>query len=137
MARPKEFKRIVVEDFPTEHRATVGKIASIVNQAMEELYGLFNNNLNFSEHFNSQVKDIEVTVDATGTPKSATSFKSSLKGSCKGIWVVKAENLTDSRVYPTGAPFISYEESGGQVVIKRVNGLVANNKYLIRVIPIG
>jgi hypothetical protein len=136
MAKIPEIKRIKVEDFKEEDRDTVAKLANVLNTALEQIQSALTNNLTFSENFRGQMKDIEVTVDSSGVPTVDTSFKSSLSSSCKGLWVIKAENLTSSGTYPTAAPYVSFTESSGQIYVEKITGLQSANKYRLRIIAL-
>lgn len=129
-----EFKRLIKEDFPKEYHGLIEKLAFPLNQALEEVYTALRNNMSFADNFAAQEKILEVMVDASGLPTTPTSFKSTLGGLCKGIDVLRAENITNSATYPTGSPFISFTEGNGQIIVKHIAGLPANNKFRLRIV---
>jgi acetaldehyde dehydrogenase (acetylating) len=129
-------RRIIKEDFPSKDRELVGKMAQPINNMFQFQATVFNNGITFSDNINCQIKDIDITVDATGKPTSAVVFKSTLKTSSQGILVIKATNLTNSDIYPTGAPFVSSSENNSQITINNVTGLQAGQKYTLRIISI-
>lgn len=134
MAKFGFLKRLVKEDFKKEDQAIIDKIAFILNPALESLTQALSNNLTFEENLNAQVKELELIVGSNGIPTSSVSFSSTLKGTCKGLMVVRVENLTNSVAYPSGAPFISFSDNAGQITINHITGLTAGNKYRLRVI---
>jgi hypothetical protein len=134
MAKLGFLKRLIVEDFNKDDQRVAGKIAYVFNPSMEQLVQALTNGITFEDNIASQVKEITITVDAAGKPISNTSFKSTLKGQCKNIIVTRANNLTNSAVYVTSCPFISWTEDQGQIMIDHVAGLVAGNKFQLRLI---
>lgn len=137
MAKIKNLPRLIAEDFEEENQDLIGKVAFVMNPAFEQLVQAFNKNITVEDNLNMQVKDVEITVNSKGEPTTTTSFKSSLKGTTKGLVVIKVDSLEKTTVYPTSTPFITFTESDGQVTINHVTGLVPNSKYQIRVFSIG
>lgn len=128
-------KRINTDDFPEESRETVDMIAEYYNYFAEQVTEAINGQLN-EENFSSQIIEVEVTVDESGVPDGDNRFAAT--GGMRGSVVLRALNDTDSTTYPTGAPFITFEEiSSGLYEIKHVAGLPASNKFsmLVRLIP--
>lgn len=134
MAKLGFLKRIITEDFPKDSQQLVSKLAFILNPALEQIVQAMANNLTFEDNIASMVKDITVEVGVDGKPISGGGFQSTLKGVCKNIIIVRAINLTNSNVYPSGCPFISWEEDSKVINIKHITGLQANNKYRLRLI---
>jgi hypothetical protein len=137
MAKLTEFKRLIAEDFPKEDRALASRLGAALNPVLQEIYQALSKNLNFTDNFNSQVKDVEITVDSSGSPKTATSIKSELKSSCKGIVCIKVDNRTNPNAYPSTCPFVSFSESNGQLIVRNVTGLTADHKYVLRLLVLG
>lgn len=125
-------KRLIKEDFDKKDQELVSKIASILNPALEQIVGIFNKGLNIGD-LNTQNKDIEITVDASGFPINNTSFRSELKGKCSMIICGRAQALGVIGVYPTGGHSISFTELAGQLTINHITGLPADQKFLLRV----
>lgn len=134
MAKLGFLKRLIKEDFKSTEQEMIGKVAFILNPAMEAITNALTSGLTIEDNFNGNVKEIVVTVDAAGLPTSSTSFKSGLKLPVKNLIVTRAINLSNSTAYPTSHPFINFTDNGGQITINQVSGLQANNKYQLRVI---
>lgn len=134
MAKLTFLKRLIKEDFKQADQELIGKIAFILNPALESITNVLTRNLTFEDNFAGQIKEVDLTVDASGKPINTTSFKSDLNGSCKNLIVTRAQNLTNTAVYPSSAPFISFSESNGQIFINNCTGLQANNKYRLRIL---
>ena len=82
----------------------------------------------------ASVKDITVSVDATGKPVNATSFALDFAGQIDGVQVLSAFNQTNGNVFPITAPFISYTQSTNSIIVNNISGLQPGNTYLIRVV---
>lgn len=136
MAKITEFKRLIREDFPEKYHDLIDKLAFALNPTLEQTKNALSNGLDFINNLNSQVKELDITVNSAGIPKSPTSFKSTVSGSCKGIWCIRADNLTSSITYPSSCPFISFSQSNDQVIIDHISGLQADNKYRLRLVVI-
>ena len=136
MAKLPNFKRLYEQDYPTEYHELVRTLASSLNYGIEVLYDLLNGKLTFKDNIASTIKELDVQVDANGKPTSSTVIKKSTTDRIEGLLVIKAENLSNSTVYPTGAVFISYTETDQQIIINNIKGLQANSLYRVKVLTI-
>lgn len=134
MSKFQGIKRIIKEDFSSKDQTLIEKLAYPINQLLEFVARAMNKGISLDDNINCQIKDLDITVDSTGTPKQTVNFKSELKSQAKGLSVLRAQNLDNPNTYVSGAPFISYEEASGQIAIKNVAGLQADNKYRLKVI---
>lgn len=137
MAKIKNLPRLIAEDFEEENQELISKIAFVTNPAFEQIVQAFNKNITIEDNLNMYIKDVELSVGSNGVPKPAVSFKSGLKGSCRGLFVIKADCLEKTVTYPTSAPFITFSEKDGQINIDHISGIPAGAKYRIRVFSIG
>lgn len=128
------FKRIISTDFDQEDQQLIEKLGRNLNDGIDGLYFALNNKLTFEDNFLASVKDIEITVDASGTPTTRTSILLSNNLPVKGTHVVLAVNKTDGSKYPTSAPFISFSQNGTSLYIDNITGLQANYRYVVRFI---
>lgn len=129
MALLTNVQRIVIEDFQEEDRATVSKLANILNYYMTQNTDIINGRLSF-ENMNRRLVTIDVTVDANGTPIQDLNF--STEQGVQGGTVLSARNLTNSSVYVESAPFITFTPIGaGLYKINNIRGLVPNNRFRI------
>lgn len=126
-------KRLVKEDFSKKDQELIGKVAGVLNPALAQITLILNKGLTISD-LNTQTKDLTLQVDADGNPISEVSFASALGGKCGMLQVGRAQNLTDSTVYPSGGHSVSFSEKNGQIIINNITGLPVNYKWLIRVI---
>lgn len=127
MARLTNVQRIIIEDFQEEDRETVSKLANILNYFMTQVTDTVNGRLDY-ENINKQAVTVDVTVDASGKPIQTTNF--SAQQGLLGASVIRAQNLTNSAVFPTGQPFVSFTPvQSGLYRVSNITGLQPNNKY--------
>lgn len=138
MAKLPSFKRLFKSDYPTDQQNLVETLSSSLNIGIESLYEALNKKLTFKDNFLGSTKEVLLEVGISGEPKITTGFSlDGLTTPIEGLMVVRAENLTNSSVYPTSGVFVSYTQSGGSIIINHVTGLQANNKYKLKVIALG
>lgn len=127
-------KRLIREDVEDKDRPIAEKVGFIINPSFEQLSKILNKNLTIEDNFNQSKQDVILTVNASGNPITTVQFKTGINGSCAGLQVIKAENQTNSRTYPTGTPFISFTEQAGVITINNITNLQTNNKYKLKII---
>jgi hypothetical protein len=121
------------EDFPEESRETVSKLAFILNRFMDEVVTLSQGNIDF-ENTTQEFRQFEVTVNENGVPTQPLQLRTQ-KVSPLGFQIIFAQNQVNPLGYPTSAPFISFTPRGNGVVdINNIRGLLANQRYFIRII---
>jgi hypothetical protein len=119
-------KTLVKEDFPQSDQALVDKLAYVINPVFSDLQNTFNKGINVS-YLTREYTVITITsVGGVPTPKSQ--FKTALTKPV-GVVVMSATNTTNSAVYVTSAPFISWSLSGTIITINNITGLQDNTQY--------
>lgn len=136
MSRLPSFRRIFTQDYPESAKELIDMLSISVNGGFEVLYEALNGKLTLSDNLDSTISDTQVEVDSTGKPKNKTSFKLKGTGRIQGLLILKAENLTNPNVYPTGGIFITYTETTTDIIINNVAGLPANNLFSLRIIAL-
>lgn len=131
------YKRIFKTDYKQDQQELVDKLAGSVNDGIEGLQGILNKNVSLGDNIYCIVKDIPVTVDANGFPKQSVSFSNTLANNIIGMNVIQAINNTNSNVFPTGAPFITFSENQRVIFLNHITGLPANNKFTLRIVAYG
>ena len=130
------YKRIISTDFPSEDQKLVEQIGGNINDGMDTLYFALSNKLTFEDNFAATVREVDVTVNANGTPNFRTSALLSNTLVVKGTIVISAVNKTNGALFPTATPFISFTQNGNSLFIDNVTGLQADNRYTIRFIAL-
>lgn len=128
------FLRINKNDYPKELQDVIDKLAYAVNTNFEVLYNIFTKNISLRENLYGLVKDVSVTVDNDGIPTTLTSFSIDNNVKVDGLLVINANNITNSKIYPTGGIFINFTQQGASVIINHVTGLQASNSYNLRIV---
>lgn len=134
MPKLASYRRIITNDFKKEEKKLVEQLASPINDSFNELYFATNGRLSLRENVFCTVKDVEITVDAGGNPNDTTSFGLDRQGSVIGCQVILAINQTNTSIYPTGQPFISFVQNGSSVIVNNITGLQAGQRYLVRIV---
>ena len=104
---------------------------------MEQTIRQINGNLDFTNLAQDQIS-FSMVVDSGGVPIGNNLVSSEIQ-SPSGLLVVGARNVTDSSVYPTNAPFISFVPTSNNtkvLKIQKISGLQADNKYDLTVLVI-
>lgn len=137
MAKIGNFKRLSSEAVESKYRDLIQIIAGSTNDFADEVTIALNNNLTVDDNLNMQYKELEFSVASTGRPTVATQFKSTLKSRVRGLQVIKVENLTNSNIFPTGAPFITFTENNQVVTVVHITGLAVGYKYKVTLLALG
>jgi hypothetical protein len=128
------FKRIFKGDYPQEQQPLVEKLASSINIGFESLYNAMARNVSISDNIACTVKKLSTAVDSAGIPTSTLSFKTDVLGQVKGISVIRATNLTNSTVYVTSHPFLTYSQDNTTVTILHIAGLPVSNTFELTIV---
>lgn len=128
MAKLGNLKRFLKEDFPEDDQEFVDKMGSILNPFLEQIAQAFNKNINF-ENLSRELITVDIENGTGGKLKTTTQFKFTLTNRILGLNIIKAENITNSSIYPTQAPWISWSINGNIITINQATGIQDNNKY--------
>lgn len=131
MAQLTNVRRIVVEDFPAESRETVGKLASTLNNFMEEVTELSRNSIDYDNLARTKIV-FDVTVDASGRPQGLSQINTGLS-SYSGKVVLDVQGISASDLV-ISAPWLDCTYQGnGLVRINRILGLPSGKKMRVTV----
>lgn len=136
MAKLSSYSRIISTDYETDQQPIIEKLGGQINGNFDPIYSALSNRLTFEDNFLSTVREVEVTLGANGVPLQRTSFSLSNNLPVKGLIVLSVVNRTSAAVFPTGAPFISFSQNANLLYIDHITGLVANNRYTIRILAL-
>lgn len=135
MPKLKSYRRIITSDFDEKDKKLVENLGLNVNDAFQDLFFAVNGRLDLRTNIACSVKDIDVTVDSAGAPVARTVFTVNNPGvPIIGITVIYAINQNNSAIYPTSAPWVSYVQIDGGILITNITGLQAGQRYSIRLI---
>ena len=123
------FKRLIKENVTEDFRDVIDTVGASVNVFAEDVLNAMNKNLSIDDNLKMEYKTIDVTVGATGLPLTEAQLSTKLFGKIQGITVERAENLTNSATYPSGAPFVTFSQNNTLITLNHITGLQANNKY--------
>lgn len=127
------YKRVRKEDFPQEFQSVIESLSGTINDGIEQINTALQGRLDFKNNFYGDTKEIDIEVDSSGIPVSETVILKSFSTKTQGMQVVQATNLTNSSVYPTAAPFITFTDRQTGVLINHIAGLPANNIFRLKV----
>ena len=130
-------RKLFKGDYKEEFQELIETMIPTVNNGVEVLYDALNGKISIRDNIQCVVKDINLSVNSSGIPVSLTTFTLNSIARIDGCEVIKVENLTNSSTYPTGAPFITYNQTDNRITINHITGLIAGNNYRIRVIAYG
>ena len=137
MAKLDNVRRIVKEDYDPIYRDLIDRLGFILNSFMEQTTTEMNGKLDFT-NLNQDIITFRVSIDSSGVPIGSGLLRTTTIG-VQGLQVVKAVNIDNSTVFPTGTPFISFVASPVVNVLKMTNitGLKASDKWEITVVAVG
>lgn len=124
-------RRIIVEDYPEEARETVGKLAAVLNQHMDEVTELSRKKINYDNLARSLVT-IDITVDANGTPKGLSQINTGL-ATYSGKVILSIQSLSGG-ANVVSAPYLDCTWQGGGIVkVVKFYGLPPNKKVRVSI----
>lgn len=130
MAKFTGIKRFLSTDYPAKYKDLLEGLFFNLNQMIENLSAMLTNGLTFKDNFSAQEQDIEFTAPINAN--NTLSLKSNLNGLCTKIYVGAVENLTDQTPL-TAAPFCTFRNGSGQIIITGIVGLVDGKRYRLRI----
>ena len=134
MTKLATYKRIITSDFEDDNKQLVEQIAFPINDGFNALYFAVDGRLGLRDNIFCSVKDVDIVVDANGSPTSTTSFNLDKQGQVIGCQVIYAANQVNSAIYPTGQPFVSFIQNNTSLVINNITGLQPNQRYRVRIV---
>lgn len=128
MPKLSDIRRIIPEDFETDDQPVAEKIAGSYNEFADELYQVINGELDFDNLARAKVS-LDISFDSTGKPIGTVNVSTNLSY-VSMVNIGKAQNVTNSAIKFTQAPYIDWTYKGNGVVsINYGIGFVSGNKY--------
>ncbi len=129
------YRRLMKTDFPNEFQDLVERLAYVININTQSVYDALNRKVSLGDNIDCVIRNIEITVDGSGIPVNTAIFGVDDKVRVvQGLEVQRAENLTNSNVYPTGGIFLTFQQVQTGVQIQHVTGLPAGYNFRLRVV---
>jgi hypothetical protein len=128
-------RRIIVEDYPQDSRATVEKLAVVLNSFMDEVVTLSRGNISY-DNLNKSIVIVDLQVDENGKPKGVSQINTQLQ-THTGAKIVNVQSLSggDNVI---SAPYLDCTYQGnGLVKVNKFHGLPPNKKIRITIEFIG
>lgn len=127
MGKLTNVKRLIKEDFDQKYYDLIERIAYSLNPLIDQLVESFDKGLTI-ENLSREISTFRIENDTAGKLKIPVQVKTILAG-VKGITVINAVNVTNPATDPLATPWITWSLSKGQITIKKVIGIQADNKY--------
>jgi hypothetical protein len=132
------FKTLQASDFPDQYADLINQLALIFNNEIQSVFNALNNGVSLNDNIFCVVKTIPVTVDVNGNTTNTANFQISIPNMrVQGCTVIRAVNTSNSSIFPTGAPFVSFTPGTQQVTINNVTGLTPGQQWSITLIAWG
>lgn len=129
-------KRIYEQDYGTQYQELMQKLGILINGNFEVLFDAVDGKLGFKDNVASTITTFTVSVDASGTPRTAVSFAlDSTQTQVQGLTVINCVG-SKANPYPNAVPFISFTQNENKVIVNNIKGLVADVQYSIKVLVI-
>ena len=136
MATIDNVRRIVVEDFKTEDREVISKLASTLNPFMEDIVQAFRKNIDYENLTRTKIS-FDVSVDASGKPQGVSQINTGLT-SYSGKIIIDVQPLVSASDVVLSTPYLDCTYQGNGVVrINRILGLPPGKKMRVVVEFIG
>lgn len=131
------YRRIFKSDYSEDDQTLVEKMSVSINNGFDTLFELSNKKISLKDNVDCTVKTLTLAVDANGIPTTPTAFSLDTTSRIGGISVYRVDNLTNTQIYPTGAPFVSFSQTDRGVTINHITGLQPNYQWQISVVAYG
>lgn len=124
-------RRIIIEDFKKEDQEVVGKLATILNQFMEEIVQLTQGNIGI-ENLTRSIIVVDFIVDADGNPTNLTQINTNL-ASFTGKNIINIQSISGGPNV-VSAPYLDLTYQGnGRVKVNKFYGLPTNKKIRVTI----
>lgn len=134
MATPPRVNRLQKENFDKDEQDLIESLAASLNPFMEQTRQAFEKRIDFN-NLNQELISFTVTVDSGGVPVQDVQWRSKLTSQVAGAYVISA--ISTPTTFPTGAPFLTFNQSNEIVTVQHITGLPVGVKYKLTVLSIG
>lgn len=123
-------RRLLVQDFASEDQDLVSKLATLINNALEQVNNAFSNGLTVRDNMAGFETDLQVTAPVNST--NPIYIKNTTKSPIRMILCGNAVTANGGTP-PTGTPFFTFETSGSEVKVTNITNLTSGSKYTLRI----
>ena len=135
MPRLRSFKRLVVEDFPSDYKELIKRLAQPVNEFTSQLQTIFNGGIDF-ENIAQEIKIVTFKTGSDSQPLNPIEFSTNLRHRINGISVIRTEITSILNSAAATVPAITWENIEFGISIKYISGLVADQDYRLTLLII-
>ena len=128
------FRRLIKSDYKEDFQELVETLSFSLNNGIEVLYQVLNKSVSLKDNVACTVKELEVSVDSTGTPKSRLSFSLDTANKVLGVVVLNVINVKNPSILPTSGVFVSFSQESRSVIVNNIKGLPADQTFLLTVV---
>ena len=134
MSKLQSYKRIISSDYNSDDRELVDQLAGSLNTVIDDHQYTLNGKVSLKDNIYCTVKDIDLNIDANGGAGGTRFTVNNPQVPVLGISVIRADNLSNSSIYPTGQPFVSFTQLESSIMINNISGLPPGSRWRIRII---
>lgn len=137
MAKLSSYRRIYKTDYEKPYQGLVDSMSLTINQSFDEVYQALNHNITFTDNIQATIATITVSVDASGTPLTNTSFKlANGQTVAQGLIAINAVCANNVNILPDSGIFLAFTNSTGTINISNIKGLSKDNRWIITILAI-
>ena len=130
------FRRIIKNDYDEKYQTLVETLSVSINYGIDSVYEALNKKISLKYNMLATTKDVTVQVDSSGKPVQTAGFKLDFSNKVAGVFVGKADNITNSNSYPNSV-FVNWTQNGDFLQINNISGLESGSTYKLRIIAFG
>ncbi len=129
------FRKINKNDYPTDYKDLMERLAYTINLDVEVLYEALNGNITLADNQRVTVSQFSMQAKADGTPNgTAPQIKLKFNTAVIGTHVISLVDPRNVNRYPTSGPFCSGVQDGEFFKVNHITGLESGITYNITII---
>lgn len=104
---------------------------------MDQTINVLNGNVDF-QNLNQEIVNYTISVDGSGNIINPPNIRVNLASKPQGIICISAINLSNSTIFPTNQPFVSFTlQNNTTINVLNISGLQNNSQYSLKLLIIG
>jgi hypothetical protein len=138
MGQISNLKRIVIEEFPAEHRKWLTNLVGPLNDFFKVIYQTLNKGITFADNIQSQTKDLYFTYSSIYPSKTnPVRFQNSMPVKPIGVILLSVQDVSSDPAVISNAVYLDWLYNGQDVEIRNITGLTVGTSYKMKVLTIG